>query len=301
MNADPPSSLRNRLRDLDLPVRALLAYGLFTLGIFVIALLYLLPHAEIARIAIGEATRSAPISLRFADVSFAFPNGYRFEAIRVSPREQPGRQIMVDELTVWIPLSSLLLGRTDTVAFSGELWGGSIDGIAGNADGRISSSVQLQDVRLQPLSRLLLDGDGSLGGRASVDLELSGDGRTTRSSAGRFELSARDVSLQGIVVQGFVVPDLTFSDIRARADLETMRLRIQEARADGEELDLSARGEVLLRDPTPRSVLNLQFEIDVSEGARPGLRMIPALLPSRRPGQGQKWTLSGSLAAPRVN
>lgn len=301
MTPASPSSLRERLNRLDLPVRALLAYGLFALGVFVLTLLYQLPHAEIARFAIGEATRTSPISVRFADVSFAFPNGYRFEGVRASPREQPERLVLVDELTVRIPLSSLFLGQTDTVAFSGELYEGSIEGIAGNTEGKISTSLQLRDVELRPLSRLFLEGDGYLSGRASVDLELSGDGRTTRSSEGRFDLSARDISLEGVVVQGFVVPDLTFSDLRARADLETMRLRIEEARAEGEELDLSARGEVMLRDPTPRSVLNLQFEIDVDEDARPGLRMIPALLPSRRPGQGQKWTLGGSLAAPRVN
>lgn len=299
MTPDPSRSFRARLGAIPGPWRGILGYLGFTLAVFVVALLYGLPHDLIARRALGEATSEAPMRVVFDDVSFAFPNGYHFTEVRLSPRDDPQYTVEVPEITVRTPLTGILLGRIDSATFSGRLYGGTFEGTAETSDGKVATTVSLEEVRLAPLTRRFLPPPGAVAGTASLDLALTGDGRSTRSSAGTVELSARNVSLEGIIAQGITVPDLTFSDVQLEAEVQGTRLQLERFTARGDELTLGATGDVLVREPASQSVLNLQLEIDVSAEARPGLRVATSLLPKRKTGQ-KSWALRGSLASPSL-
>ncbi len=288
-----------RLGSIAGPWRGVIGYGLFTLAVFVIALLYGLPHDLIARRAIDEATREIPVRIAFEKVSFAFPNGYLLERVRISHREQPQYAAQISEITVSTPLLGILLGQIDSADFAGTLYDGTFEGNAQTSDGQVTTTLALDDVSLAQLSRRLLPPPGVLGGTASLDLEITGDGRSTKSTEGTIALRARDVSLQGLVAQGFTVPDLSFRTVDLDADVQGTRLQIAALQAAGDEVTLGAKGDVLIRDPAARSVLNVQLEIDVAAGARPGLRVATSLLPPRKSGQ-KGWALRGSLASPSL-
>ncbi len=288
-----------RLASIVAPWRGVLGYATFTLVLFVLALLYELPHDLIARRAIDEATREIPVRVVFDEVSFSFPNGYRLEGVRVSHRDDPGLGVRIAEITVSTPLLGILLGQIDSAHFSGSLYDGTFAGSTQASDGTVATTLALQDVSLAPLSRRLLPPPGVLGGTASLDLEISGDGRSTKTTEGTIDLRAHDVSLEGVVAQGFTVPDLRFRTLTLDAEIEGARLQIESLQAAGDEVTLAAKGNLLIREPAARSVLNVQFEIDVSPDARPGLRVATALLPPPKAGQ-KGWSLRGSLASPSL-
>ncbi len=296
----PDSSALARFAARLRPSREFLGYAFFTVATFALALVYTLPHQLIARRVVSEATAEAPLRITFTDVSFTLPLGYHFENVQLVPRENPAQRIDVSEVTVWAPLLSVLTGNLGAVGFSGRLYGGHFAGDASNDAGTVTTAATFEDIDLASLSAQLLPAPGVIGGEVSLAIDLAGDGRTTRSSQGTIELSARDISLEGIVAQGFVVPDLRFAALRARAGLRGNRLEIETFEADGDELRLGAEGSVLIREPVDRSVLNLEVDIDVAADARPGLRVATSLLPPRPTGKPKRWSLRGSLAAPSL-
>ena len=289
----------DRIGSVAVPWHAVLGYAAFTFAVFVVCLLYGLPHELIARRAIHEATRELPIRVSFETVSFAFPNGYFLEGVRIADETDPARSVQLDELAVSTPLLGILLGRVDSADFEGTLYGGSFDGSARSSPGAVSTRLNVEGLSLAPLSRRLLPPPGSVAGTASLELEISGDGRRTQTSEGAIALRATNVRLEGIVAQGFTVPDLRFPEVRLDATLDAGRLKVGAFEAAGDELRVGATGDVLLRDPVTRSVLNLQIEIDVDEAARPGLRVATSLLPPRKAGK-KGWALRGSVASPSL-
>lgn len=299
MTPKPNGSTLGRIASALGPWRGILGYAAFTLAVFVVALLYGLPHDLIAERAIAEATRGTNLHVATGDISFSFPNGYHLEAVRVSDRDDPRIGVEIDELDLTTPLLGLLLGQTGA-NFSGRLYQGTIEGQARQTEGTgFSTQIDLRGVALGTVSRRFLPPPGTIGGTGSIRVDLTGDGSTTRSLSGTVKLRARDVALKGLVAQGFTVPDLDFSRVSLDATIEDGRLQVETFDARGTEVSGTATGDVLLRDPAHRSVLNLEFDLDVAKTARPGLRVATSLLPPKKAGT-KGWKLRGSLAAPSL-
>jgi type II secretion system protein N len=278
--------------------RALLGYAAFTLVIFIVALAATLPHELIVRRALDDATQGLPLRVAFESASYAPPNGYRFSALRLLPVDADGRSIDVDRLTVRVPLLALLQGRSRTMTFHGDAYGGEISGGVTDLGTQFTSELSAEGVDLERLSSSWIPSPGRITGRGSVSAELSGDGRTTQSSQGQILLSTKDLGMDKLSVQGLLLPDLRFSEVTLRAEVHGTRLQVEELRARGDEVSGGLKGDVLLRQPTAQSVLNLQVQLDVSPQARPGLRVATALLPQRPAGSTAPYTLRGTLAAP---
>jgi type II secretion system protein N len=279
-----------------------LGYAAFTAAVFLIALAYSLPHDLIARRALDGALRDAPIDVAFREVGFAFPNGYRFRDLTLTGG-LPDARISLEAMTVRAPLRSLVTGVA-AADFSGELFGGEMSGSAAeNGAGAAAVELHVEDMDLARAALALfpaLAPPSAVAGRADVDLSLSGDGRTTRSSAGTLAFAVRDLALSRLVVQGITLPDLAFTEVTGAAAIQGTRLELRELRADGPEADLALSGDVLLREPIEQSVLNLDLVVEVAPNAQPAVRMATAFLPPRPAGQAQKWAVRGTLARPSV-
>lgn len=288
-----------RLGSLAGPWRGLLGYAAFTTIVFVFALAYSLPHPLIVARILDEATLEIPVRVVPGEIEYAFPNGYRLENVRVSHRDDPSLAVELSEITVRTPLVGMLLGRVHRAEFYGRAYDGAFDGYAEQSEGRVATRLVLEDLSLTKLSRRLLPAPGSIGGSVTLELELSGDGKNTKTNEGAIQLRAENVDLEGLTVQGFTIPDLQFSPVELRGRLLGSRLQVESFSARGDEITAGATGDVLIREPVDRSVLNLQFELDVAASARPGLRVATSLLPPRKAGQ-KTWNLRGSLGNPSV-
>jgi type II secretion system protein N len=278
----------------------ILGYAAFTVAVFVVALAYLLPHDVIATRALATAAAGAPVAVSFADVSFAFPNGYQFSGLRISPLAAPETVFTIDRLTVRTPLLGLLLARPRSVTIAGEAYGGAIGGSAELRGGRAALDLDLSDVDLARAVAPVLPPPARIGGRADVALDLTGDGRTIQSAAGTAAVTIRGLDVRDAVVRGIALPQLAFPDVVLGAQVFGPRVQVKELRAASDAVDLGLTGDVLLRDPLPQSVLNLRLTLEVRPGAPPPMRVVTALLPRRNPGEKPVYTLSGTLLAPAI-
>ncbi len=280
------------------PSRAALGYALFTLVAFLIALALSLPHDLIAARALEAATAGAPLRVTFESASFAFPNGYRLRNLRLVPTRAAEAALSITELTVRVPLLGLLLGRLADATLAGQAWGGRFSGAVQTRGSHAALHLELRAVDLARLATTLIPPPGRLAGQAALDLDLAGDPRSTRGAEGALRLTVHGLALHEIALRGVTLPDLSFPDLELAAQVAGSRLQIQELRANGDELALGAKGDLLLREPLPSSVLNLRLTIDVRPSAPPALRMATALLPPRPAGETPSYALSGTLAAP---
>jgi type II secretion system protein N len=277
---------------------AALGYAAFTTIVFLVALVVSLPHDLIAARALDLATARAPVRIGFRSVALAFPNGYRFTDVRVTPPGGADPLATLAEVTVRVPFGALVTGDVRQAVFSGRAYGGEFRGHARLAGNTVTGALDASGIGLGPALAPFVPPPGRVQGDATLSLQLSGDGRTTQSTEGTVTLAVRDLALEQVSVRGFRVPDIAFPTIDAAAEVFGARLQVREARAAGNDLRFDATGDVLLREPLPQSVLNLRLTIEVPPNAQPALRVATGLLPKRPPGEAPAYTLKGTIGAP---
>jgi type II secretion system protein N len=298
-----PEGRARRLRTWLDENRRAVGYAAFTAAVFLVALVATLPHDLIARRALDRATAGAPLGIAFREVGFAFPNGYRFDGLVVTGEEFPDARLAIDSMTVRAALGGILTGAPGA-SFTGELFGGEVTGTAVERGSGAEVELRVEDLDLARATSGLLpeiaQPPARIAGRADVDLELAGDGRTTRSSEGRIRFDVRGLALTKVAVQGITLPDLSFTTTTGQAEIKGTRLAIESFRAEGPEVEVGLSGDVLLREPVEQSVLNLELRLETAPNAQPAIRMATAFLPPRPAGQAQRWTVRGTLAVPTV-
>jgi len=277
---------------------AAFGYGLFTLVAFVVALLASLPHDLIAARALDVATARAPVRIGFGSVALAFPNGYRFTDVRVTPPGGNTPLATLAEVTLRVPPGALFTGNLRQAVFSGRAYGGEFRGHVRVAGDTTAGTLEASGIRLEPALAPFVPAPGRVQGDASLSLHLSGDGRTTQSSQGDVTLAVRGLALEQVSVRGIRVPDVAFPTVDAAAEVFGARLQLKEARAEGDDLRFDATGDVLLREPLPQSVLNLRLTVEIPPGAQPALRILTGLLPKRAPGEAPSYSLKGTIGSP---
>lgn len=278
----------------------LIGYAAFTLLVFLVALVWSLPHDLIATRAIEVATAGAPVRIGFRTVSLAFPNGYRFTDLRLTPLGASQPVATLSEVTLRVPIGGLLTGNFRQAVVDGRAYGGTFRGWARLAGNRASGELEAKGVRLEPAVAPFLPPPGRVQGTADLSFRMAGDGRTTQSSEGEVTLAIRDLALEQVNVRGFRLPDVAFPTVDASAQVFGARLQVKEIRAAGDDLRFDASGDVLLRDQLQQSVLNLRMTVEIPPNAQPALKLLSGLLPKKNPGEPPVYTVKGTIATPVV-
>jgi type II secretion system protein N len=162
-------------------------------------------------------------------------------------------------------------------------------------------TLQLDDMqihRYEYLTRLLQEGqiEGLLSG--AVTIESRNADVSSGRAAGKVEI-ARGALLKAMI-NDFGLPDLHFDDIALEFTLQNNRLEIQEFHADGEELKLKGEGQVVLRQPTGGSVLNLRVSIIPGPNSPEAIRGLLDLIPRPKGSRPDApIVVSGTIDRPR--
>ncbi len=280
--------------------RVIAAYGTFFLVVLVIAFLWALPHERIVGRALSALTHGQPVALRFATARPAPPLGYRLDEVVITSTEEPQRALTLDRVTVATPVLGAL-GLTNTLAeLDADAFGGTIEGTLARSDDGSSVHLVLTGIDLARATTSLLPAPGRVSGQLDLTLDLAGDPARTRSGGeGTLALALHDLSLMGLVAGGLRVPDLNFTKVEVAAELHGMRLQVTSLAADGQQLAATLSGDVLLREPLERSLLNLRFDLKPGAAAPPGLPLLLKLLPQRTD-PSRPWSLRGTPAAPSL-
>ena len=194
----------------------------------------------------------------------------------------------------WTSLWQDRFGRPWHVAAG--VFGGAVDGRLDAGDSARSIDVTWTDVDVGRLLAALQREDpiaGRATGRATLRLAATGP------ASGDGELTRRAASWQP--------PFAVLEDVPLHADSAMLRWTIGDGRLDvssvdvrGEEVDLTAQGQVRLADDLGHSALDLRMTIAPLPGAPLALRRLLDGLPHRPDGV-HDFRLTGTLDAPRVS
>ncbi len=174
------------------------------------------------------------------------------------------RVLAIDSVEVSVAILRRLFG-TLYVTFSAEIGGGEIEGTFIQDDQRAEIEVEGQDVNVAGLSLLEdvveLPLEGTLAG--TVHLVLP-EGKM-KLAEGDFELSISDLAVgdgKAKIRDTIALPKLRAGDLNLKAEASEGRLDVKELSAKGPDFELSADGNIRLRDPFDRSLsdLNVGFK-----------------------------------------
>jgi len=281
--------------------RPVVYYGVYTLVLFLIFIVVTFPHEVLVRRAL-DSFQSNSVAVTINGADFAWWNGYELDGLKVSalPLKEGAPPLLE-----WVRLQlrpdyrSLLRGQMNSVALWGELYGGTAEGKVGRVPGdppTVNAHLEWNGVeirRYQALTTWLDEGriSGTLAGW------FDGSGTPGAPPQGEGEIFLQHAGLTGGKIMGFTVPDLNIEDAKSKFVLKGDRLEVQDVTLTGNDLSLTVKGYITLREPLGQSVPNLSLTIQKLPESLKGLVAVFAPRAKALPAQ---LNLAGTLGRPQV-
>jgi type II secretion system protein N len=281
--------------------RTTLLYVGYTLTLFLGFLLVTFPHEQLVKRALKNTLNRAPVEVDFKSLNLGY-DGYEIAGAYVAPAT--GEQTPYLELSrLWVrpSLAALVRGNPYDVLISADLYGGEARGELNAAAGGLTGLLKLQGVdigRYRTVTSLL--DEGQLSGKLSGQFNFETRASNLSAGQGNGDVSIDGASLTGAKVNGFPIPDLKLRQVRAKFQVRTGHVEIQELQTTGD-INAQGSGQISLRDPVRDSVLNLRATIVTGLETPDTIKALVALIP-RQPGAkpDAPITITGTLASPRV-
>ena len=285
--------------------RSVLLYGIYTFVLFLVFLVVTFPDNALNDLVVPrvlELSKNPMVNVDISDARLAWLNGsVEFEGVRLAPlpvREGVPPFLEWTRLRVRPDLAALVKGDFTSYVISGELYGGTASGFVNAANGNVVAHLQWSGLDLRRYRAITASMDegnvtGTLSGTWDVEYAMG-----QKSAEGTGELTLSGGSIQGAKIKGFKIPDLTVNEANAKFTLQGNRLEIKELTATGEELNLQATGNVVIKEPPPSSDLNLSIRL---QKLPPNLKPLLAFLP-RRGGvrENTTITITGTAEHPTI-
>lgn len=281
--------------------RTTLLYVGYTFTLFLGFLLITFPHEQLVKRALKNSLNRAPIEVDFKSLNLGY-DGYEIAGAYVAPAT--GEQTPYLEFShLWVrpSLAALVRGNPYDFLISADLYGGEARGELNAAAGALTGSLKLRGVdigRYRTVTSLLEE--GQLSGKISG--QISFETRANNLGAGQAtgDLSLDAASITGAKVNGFSIPDVKLRQVRAKFQVRTGHMEIQELQTAGD-VTAQGSGQIALRDPVQDSVLNLRATIVTGLETPDAIKALVALIP-RQPGAkpDAPITITGTLASPRA-
>lgn len=314
MNADATvasggtESLAGRVRDLlrGFAGRAargpVLWYAIFTVVVFLIALVATFPHELVLNRALRGATGRSPFEVETGASRLGWTLAYGIDSLRVRLRDVDGDPLLSAEALSLSPSRlGLLRGHPYPLGFDASLYGGTLHGVVDPRPASFAVNATLEGVDLSRYTGARPWLDGRLRGRLEGAVALDGAGRGPAAATGTVALRVPGLTLEGGKIRGITVPDLHFADVHVNGTVKNARLEIHELVADGQEIGLRGEGNVLVRDPIDASVLSLALTITPAAGAPDGLKLAINMIPgTSAEGGARRVSVIGTLGRPTV-
>jgi len=279
------------------------AYTLYAVVLFLLFLVATFPYQALVERTVREVDLH-PFQLKVSGTRFAWYKGIELQGVRLLRAEGGPEQapiLRAGSLYLRLAASDLFRGRISTLAASTEMYGGHVYArwLVDGRTRRIALQLDsLQIARYRPALALLDKGD--VGGLLSGAVTVEGPNGNFRTGQAAGELQWNRARLSGAAINGFGLPDLRFAKIAAKFAVANGRLEIQSFRADGEELNLSGTGQIILRRPFAESVLHLRASIRPGPASPDAIRGLIALIPRPKNSRPDApMAISGTLAHPR--
>ncbi len=269
---------------------------LVALGIFLAALVILLPDTVVENMVIGRLEENTPLTVEASGFRKSLPFGFVTDGAAITV---DGVDIVVLESLAgqFMPLG-MLLGKPG-IRLDGRVGNGTVTGTA-VMSGRGGAAIELS-IEAVPLSGIEalalygLTGEGALNARVNVEL------RPGECPEGRISAEGSAVDIKDLANP---FPGLLFGD---RVDF-TLNLDAVDCTAflkglwvEGAGVSAKLNGTIKLADPLEASTLELSFEVipakDYAGGESP---LLPLLKPYKKSSNYYLMHVSGTLGKPTI-
>lgn len=273
-------------------------YVFFTLIVYVLCVLWLLPYPEISR-ALEVRARGEGVALQIEDLGPSIPPGLKARRVRVSTPTAPELAVTLEEPHIGLPLVELVRGAKV------------FDFDASTLGGRISARYRLGErptVRAQ-WEGLLLDrlpkadawAELPLSGTVAGTLEAELDPANPERVSGKIDADLEQIKVGAGKARGFPVPELNLGKGRLKVSAQAGKVEIEAAEVEGGDLGIDFKGNILLRQDMQRSLINGVLSLQPSEKTAEDLALLFAVFPGTRSSDGRyTGRVRGSLGAPMV-
>jgi type II secretion system protein N len=280
--------------------RTTVLYVGYTAVLFVLFLLVTFPHELLVRRALSGITHG-PVAVDFKSLSLGF-SGYEISGARIAPMaDEQAPYLEISRVWVRPSFGALLRGNPYDFLVSADLYGGQARGELNAAGGAFGGWLQWRDVQLGRYRTLTsLFEEGQLNGKVSGQFTFEARGSNLSTGQGSGEINVDGAAVTGAKVNGFSVPDLKQRQTRAKFQIRTGHIEIQEMQTSGD-LQAQGSGQISLRDPIGDSVLNLRVTIVTGLETPDAIKTLVALIP--RPAGAKPdapLSITGTLSTPRV-
>jgi type II secretion system protein N len=174
-----------------------------------------------------------------------------------------------------------LLGGDISLSFSGDAFGGTLDGDLEDDSGNRSLSLNLEDIDISALPML----DSATGmprqGRLTGTIDFTMPEGKLSESVGEFDVTITGFKLADgeTKIQGMLaLPTIDAGTLQLKASVINGNVEIKELEVKGADVEASASGKVKLKDPFDRSLAELQLKFGFQDGYKDRTDITKAML-----------------------
>jgi type II secretion system protein N len=212
-----------------------------------------------------------------------------------------------------LSILALLVGRR-SVTFGADAFGGSVDGSISDSDAERKVDVEIDalDLGQTPLLAGILG--IPLSGALSGTIELVSPEARLSKAEGKIALKVTGVAVgdgKAKIRDIIALPKLDAGEVAIAAEVKAGQVKVTQLSANGPDLELSAEGNIRLRDQPDQSYLNLTTEFKFTDrytnkdditkalfGKSGAFDLDPKNRRAKRADGFYAWRVSGALAHP---
>jgi type II secretion system protein N len=271
--------------------------------VFAAALALTFPWGQLLRLATRRAAAEAGLAVRFERVGLArqglLVSGLEVECTACISTADSLR-LHVEQLVATPSLWGVLTGRRGIPwRARANLYGGTADGTLGGSPESLEIDLTFADI---DLAKLPLANPGTIvEGISSGEVVMTRAAEASVSTAGRWQLRAREIRASGLVAGRLPLPAVDIARLVSRGTWSGARIEVTDLVAEGSFGDVRLAGRILLRDPTDASAISASMTFTPPE--RPPAEidvLLRMLLPPGTHKSPQSYHVAGTLAAPMV-
>jgi len=278
-----------------------LAWGLYTLGCFVIFVVWTFPTEVIVdRILVALADK-AEIHVQYAHSHMTWSLGVALQEVSIAGPAIPHPSLQFARLTLQPGVLSLLRTPPLPLTLQARGYRGTLEAVIQNVEQDVRLQFSLRQLALERLPFPAPWDEGRIVGRITADGRLLGNFQQMASLVGPVSVTITDGAVQAGPLQGFRLPALAGLEAFGQAQFNRGQVDIATLTLKTEGLEVHLQGSLTLRSPVSRSPIDLQLVVRKTGKPPAALATLVSLLPASptQPGERQA-KIRGLLGAPQV-
>lgn len=215
-----------------------------------------------------------------------------------NPAKERTPVITFDTLSVGVAPFPMLMGK-QAVAFVAEIYDGAFDGTYAQSDEVVELAFDASDIDLGKLpvatETMKLNLKGILGGESDLAFDLT----DPKKSTGTLKLEFSGFGLDaGSEAGGFGLPEVSFTTASVAFEAKDGKLSVTDGTFDGDTLDATLSGEIVLNKKILRSRNRLELVFSLPEDLDKLAQVAPDLKRARDDEGKYHLSISGTILSP---